>query len=341
MAKLYPQHGGFPAEDKYFKGWMFIGFSDAFPKGKIKARTYMNEDCLVYRSESGQLNMIEPYCSHFGVNMATGKVIGDDIQCPMHGRMYHGNGACRNAKYNGIRSWPVAENRGLAFAWFDNPALASSQQPEWPHPQFLNDTEFPSILWRHARVLELHHPVVPQNNGVDPRHFEFTHAMFGKVTQEGEFRADGYKAYCEMGAELQPPLSILSRGTSSKVTTYYEGPLNDYLISQSGANIQHLCNFLTVINGKTCKLTQIGIGQRSLNPITKIQDWVSAFFSWNATREDAPVWNNRKPMPQNYYPHQTDTAIRQFCEWTDSFEYFPDPEHPQHDDKPLKLVDVG
>ena len=264
------------AENKYFRGWMFIGFSDAYPKGKIKQRTFMNEDCLVYRAESGKLNMIEPYCSHFGVNMATGKVIGDDIQCPMHGRMFHGNGACRNARFRSIRAYPVAEYHGLVFAWFDEPG----KEPQWEHPQFMNGETFPDILWRHARILALHHPVVPQNNGVDPRHFEFTHAMFGKETIAGEFKADGHTAYCRMGAELQPPLSVLGRGNSSEVITYYEGPLNDYLISKVGDNVQHLCNFLTVIKGKRCKLTQIGIGRKSLNPLTRFQDLVSAFFSW-------------------------------------------------------------
>ena len=279
---------------------------------------------MLYRGESGQLNMIEPYCSHFGVNMEAGKVIGENIQCPMHGRIFKGDGTCRNAKFNAIRSYPVAENRGLVFAWFDDPAKPSACEPEWEHPQFMNQTDFPSILWRHARELELHHPSVPQNNGVDPRHFEFTHAMFGKVALEGEFKATGHKAYCKMGAELQPPLSILARGTTSIVDTYYEGPLNDYLVTVTGSNTAHLCNFLTVIDGKHCKLTQIGIGKRSFNPIRIVQDWISAFFSWNATREDAPVWNNRKPIEPDYYPHGTDTAIKAFCDWTDSYQYFPE-----------------
>ena len=327
------------AEKKYFRGWMFLGFSSAFPKGKIKTRKYMNEDCLLFRSESGKLNMIEPYCSHFGTNMETGKVMGENIQCPMHGRMFEGDGACRNAKFKSIRSYTVAENRGLVFAWFDEPGA----EPQWEHPQFMNEEEFPDILWRHARNLELHHPAVPQNNGVDPRHFEFTHAMFGKVTQEGDFEAEGHKATCKMATEVQKPLSTLARGNVAEVTAYYEGPLNDYLISKTGSNVAHLGNFLTVIDGKHCKLTQIGMGKRSYNPITRIQDLISAFFSWNATREDAPVWNNRKPIEQDYYPHDTDKAIKAFCEWTDTFQYFPgaDNEKAKANDKnTLKAVEI-
>lgn len=315
---------GAEVANRYFRGWMFIGFSSAYPRGRIRKRTFMNEDCLVYRSESGKLNMIEPYCSHFGVNMATGKVIKDYIQCPMHGRTFDGDGTCRNARFRSIRSYPVAENRGLAFAYFDHPGV----EPQWDHPQFLNEEEFPDILWRHARVLELHHPSVPQNNAVDPRHFEHTHSMFGKVTQEGEFRAAGHEAFCTMGTQLLPPLSKAAGGDTSEVVTYYSGFLNDYLQSRVGTKTQHLCNFLTVIEGKKCKLTQIGIGRKTRNPLKWFENVTSAFGSWYATYEDAPIWNNRKPQAPDNYPHQTDKAIAEFGAWVDSFEYTREPDEP-------------
>ncbi|NRB41023.1 MAG: Rieske 2Fe-2S domain-containing protein [Pseudomonadales bacterium] len=327
------------AEKKYFRGWMFLGFSSAFPKGKIKTRKYMNEDCLLFRSESGKLNMIEPYCSHFGTNMATGKVISDDIQCPMHGRMFKGDGACRNAKFKSIRSYPIEENGELVFGWFDEPGV----EPQWEHPQFINEEEYPDILWRHGRKLELHHPSVPQNNGVDPRHFEFTHAMFGKVSLEGNFKAEGHKATCKMGAELTQPLATLAKGDTAEITTLYDGPLNDFLISKTGSNLAYLGNFLTVIDGKHCQFTQIGLGKRTLNPLKKFQDLVSAFFSWNATREDEAVWSNRKPQEQDYYPHETDQAIKAFSEWVDTFQYFPDPDRQKTvaDDKnKLKVAQI-
>jgi hypothetical protein len=38
-------------------------------------------------------------------------------------------------------------------------------------------------------MLELHHPSVPLDNSVDPRHFEYAHSMFGKHVKDGEFKA--------------------------------------------------------------------------------------------------------------------------------------------------------
>ncbi len=325
-------------ENKYFRGWMFIGLSKNFPKGKIKKRTFMHEECLVYRAESGELNMVEPYCSHFGVNMATGKVIKDYIQCPMHGRTFKGDGTCTKVEQKSIRSYPVAEDRGLAYAWFDNPGV----EPQWEHPKFLNDEDLPDILWAHARTMDLHHPSVPQNNAVDPRHFEFTHSMFGKETVPGEIRTEGHEAWCKMGTELLSPLKNVAGGDTSEVITYYSGFLNDYLQSRVGAEVQHLCNFLTVIDGKKCKLTQVGVGKKSLNPIKRFQDWVGAFGSWYATYEDDPIWSNRKPIEPDYYPHETDKAIKAFTDWADSFAYTPEPEPEsvEPEGKKLKLAQI-
>lgn len=302
-----------------FRGWMFIGFSDQFPKGRIKPRTYMHDECLVFRSQSGELNLVEPHCSHFGVNMSTGKVVKDMLQCPMHGRTFHGDGRCANSRYRPIRSWPVHEDRGLAFAWFDREGV----EPQWDPPSYLDDDEFPDIVWRHSRDLELHHPSVPQDNAVDPRHFEFTHSMFGRQLEEGHFEADGHKAVGTMATQILPPLSWAS-GDRSSVTSWYDGPLNNRLTAEAKGHKSELVNLLTIVEGRRCKLTQIGIGRKSLNPLLRFRDAVGMAASWYATKEDAPVWNNRKVQPIDPYPHETDQAILQFREWFDGFAYIDD-----------------
>lgn len=301
-----------------YRGWMFIGLSKDHPKGRITPRTLMNEECLVFRSETGALHVIEPYCSHFGVNMATGTVVKDCIRCPMHGRVFRGDGTGANPTHRPIRSYPVAEDRGLAFAWFDHEGV----EPRWDPPAFLDD-ERPDVLWRHARTLSLHHPSVPLDNSVDPRHFEFTHSMFGKHLEEGRFEADGHRGHGTMATELTAPLSYVSGGRST-VETWFDGPLNTHLRASTGDRGSDLCNFLTIEEGKRCVLTQIGIGVRSWNPLRLFEDTVGMAASWYATREDAAVWNDRKDQPTDDYPHQTDATLASFREWFDGFAYSPD-----------------
>ena len=109
-----------------YRGWMFIGFSKEYPRGKIRPRTFMHEDCLVFRTEAGELKMIEPYCSHFGVNMTTGKVKNDCIQCPMHGRLFNGDGTGKNPKL--VRFVPIRwlKNAGWSLPGLIVPVLSPS-----------------------------------------------------------------------------------------------------------------------------------------------------------------------------------------------------------------------
>lgn len=298
---------------------MFIGFSREYPAGEIRARTFMNEQCLVFRAESGELRMIEPYCSHFGVNMRSGRVVKECIQCPMHGRVFRGDGRGANARHRPIRAYPISENRGLAYAYFDQPGV----QPSWEAPQFLDPEQFPDILWHHKRTLELHHPSVPLDNSVDPRHFQFTHRIFGKCTADGVFEPNGHRAKGTMATSLAAPLSSLAGGEQSVVTTWFDSPLNTHLRSEVNGNCSDLCNFLTVVEGNRCVLTQVGIGQRSKSPFKLAAQALAFAGSWFATYEDIPVWCDRREQEPDNDPHQTDRSLAAFREWFEGFAYEP------------------
>ncbi|MDZ7734182.1 MAG: hypothetical protein U5R31_14920 [Acidimicrobiia bacterium] len=58
----------------------------------------------------------------------------------------------------------------------------------------------------------------------------------------------------------------------------------------------------------------MGIGHRSWNPLRLVQDVVGFAASWYATKEDAAVWNDRKPQEPDDYPHQTDATLACFRE---------------------------
>lgn len=301
-----------------YRGWMFIGFSRDYRVGQVKQRTFMNEECLVFRTEAGALSMVEPYCSHFGVNMATGRVRKECIQCPMHGRLFRGDGRGASPKHRPIRAYPVDEHGGLAFAYFDHAGV----EPQWGAPRLITD-ECPDVLWHHKRMLSLHHPSVPLDNSVDPRHFQFTHKIFGKHTVDGEFTPDGHRALGTMATTLAAPLAALAGGAESKVTTWFDSPLNTHLRSEVKGNASDLLNLLTIVEGKKCLLTQIGIGKRSRRPIELFNNAVAFAGSWYATYEDLPVWNNRRPQPLDNDAHQTDRALEDFREWFETFAYEP------------------
>jgi hypothetical protein len=125
-----------------------------------------------------------------------------------------------------------------------------------------------------------------------------------------------------MATQLTAPLSVLA-GDRADVITHFDSPLNTYLQAKVGPDESDLCNFLTIIEGKHCLLTQIGIGRRSLNPLRWAADALGFLGSWYATWEDAAVWNNRKVQEPDNYAYQTDKALADFREWFEGFAYEP------------------
>ena len=131
-----------------YRGWMFIGFSREYPKGKIKARTFMNEECLVFRSNSGKLNMVEPYCSHFGVNMTTGRVVKDSILCPMHGRVFHGDGSGAIVRPGNAReSYLVRRLFGLGTERVQMPLGVDADNPTEVNPPLSREQMWVVMSW--------------------------------------------------------------------------------------------------------------------------------------------------------------------------------------------------
>lgn len=241
------------------------------------------------------------------------------FSAPCTAGSFEGDGCAAAPGQRGIRGYTVAEDRGLAFAWFDH----AGAEPAWEPPALFDDDQFPRVLWHHSRLLELHHPSVPMDNSVDPRHFQHTHSMFGKCLEDGTFEPSGHRAVGRMATEITPPLSYAS-GDRAEVYTEFHGPLNTYLRATSGGRDSHLCNLLTIIEGKHCRLTQIGVGRRSRNPLRWLEDGVGFLGSWYATYEDAAVWNNRKVLEPDNDAHQTDRTLAEFREWFDGFLFDPE-----------------
>lgn len=93
---------------------------------RLMARTLLDEPVLMYRLESGEPVALSDRCPHRFAPLHSGKLIGDDVQCPYHGLRFDKNGAC---VYNPIgsgaipakartRVFPVAEHEGIVWIWF-------------------------------------------------------------------------------------------------------------------------------------------------------------------------------------------------------------------------------
>lgn len=82
----------------YPNGWFCVCFSHELKVGQVNTIPFMGQDLVLYRTMSGIVRAIEPYCPHLGAHLGHGgKVSGEEIICPFHGLSFNPDGVCVNA----------------------------------------------------------------------------------------------------------------------------------------------------------------------------------------------------------------------------------------------------
>lgn len=169
-------------------GWFQIGWSEQLAVGGVLPMRYFGRELVAYRTEDGELVVLDAYCEHLGANMAYGgSVHGRDIQCPFHGWRWGPNGKNTCIPYQGtvnrvrrVGTWTTAERDGVMYLWHD----ANKEPPTCPVPSVFE-------LFEGSGSADRYHPAYPEGtfaseplpihpqyvieNGVDFAHFKYVH----------------------------------------------------------------------------------------------------------------------------------------------------------------------
>lgn len=172
-------------------GWFHIGWSGEIAPGAVKPMKYFGKDLVAFRSEDGELAVLDAHCHHLGAHLGYGgKVRGKSVVCPYHGWQWDTQGRNTLIPYQDnvirklLRKWTVAERFGLIFLWHD-PAGGAPREG-WELPNIFTDyPEMPAAreedfypCWPDALVDkpgERIHPQYVQENVCDTTHFRHTH----------------------------------------------------------------------------------------------------------------------------------------------------------------------
>lgn len=172
-------------------GWFHIGWSDEIPAGTVKPLKYFGQDMVAFRSEGGELAVLEAHCHHLGAHLGyESKVVGDAVVCPYHGWRWNTQGKNSHIPYQDevirkqLRKWDVVERFGMIFIWHD-PAGGPPREG-WELPDLF--TDYPELAptsedafypcYPNAVVTnykEVMHPQLVQENVCDSTHFRHTH----------------------------------------------------------------------------------------------------------------------------------------------------------------------
>jgi 5,5'-dehydrodivanillate O-demethylase len=165
--------------------WHPIAGIDELDKEAIKPVRVLGEDLVLYKDLSGNYGLLERRCAHRGADLAYGFVEKNGLRCNYHGWQYDHAGACIAQPYQDViapqgtmcariklRSYEVRACAGLLWAY-----LGPQPAPELPI--------WEPFLWRNGFVQAVFADVPcnwlqTQENSIDPLHFEWMHANWGR-----------------------------------------------------------------------------------------------------------------------------------------------------------------
>ncbi|MBS1869983.1 MAG: Rieske 2Fe-2S domain-containing protein [Actinobacteria bacterium] len=163
----------------YPNGWFAVAFADELPPGRVLRPRFMGEDLVVYRTRSGVVRAVEPYCPHLGAHLGHGGwVEGEQIVCPFHRFAFDVSGTCVRTGY-GTRPpsarlvrREVREVNGAILVWHH----AGGAPPDWEVPARSRDG-FPAPFRQLSTLVD--HPQDIVENAVDIGHIGPVHGYRG------------------------------------------------------------------------------------------------------------------------------------------------------------------
>lgn len=158
------------------RGWFVVAFSSELPAGSVSTLRYFGRELVAYRGASGQAYLKDAYCPHLGAHLGHGGTVeGETVRCPFHGWRFDGEGRCAEVPGSKItpekariRAYPVREQNGVIFAFYD-----PEERTPWALPVLDEEgwTEGKTIHWRGLRT----HAREVFENTVDTAHIGPVH----------------------------------------------------------------------------------------------------------------------------------------------------------------------
>lgn len=168
---------GTPMGNLLRRYWHPVGVVSELEREPVQPVRLLGEDLVLFRTERGELGLVEPRCAHRGLSLAYGIPRENGLRCAYHGWTYNTEGkvvdmpfepACLPLK---IKSYLVEALGGLVFAY-----LGPEPAPLLPRfDLFVRDD-----MDRYVEITPLPcNWLQCMDNSVDPVHFEHLHAAFG------------------------------------------------------------------------------------------------------------------------------------------------------------------
>lgn len=161
------------------EAWYCVGDMEQLKQKKSFSTQVGKQELVVFQSTDGKVHCLDAFCSHMGLRLSTGDVIGDKIRCKFHHWSYSGNGSafdsgCKKLEENkNLNSYPVELRYGLIWIW-------AGKTPRYPLPFHQDLKEYTYLKGKlYSRPS---HPHISLLNALDIQHVNTVHALELNVT---------------------------------------------------------------------------------------------------------------------------------------------------------------
>ena len=124
----------------FTQSWFPLCVSSAVGRGQIIGVDFLDGRVVVFRGQSGAVQVLSAYCPHLGADLSVGDVQGDAVRCAFHHWQYNRDGICVKTGIGDpppptacLFKFPTIEKHGLIWAY--NGEKPSFAIPDFPYPE--------------------------------------------------------------------------------------------------------------------------------------------------------------------------------------------------------------
>ena len=156
----------------------------------------LGEKLLAFRDTSGQVGLIDEFCSHRGVSLYFGRNEENGIRCAYHGLKFDRHGNCvdvpsapQACAHMGLKSYPCIERAGIVWAYMG----PQDKRPPEPGVEWANLPD--SHVYVSKRLQECNY-LQAMEGGIDTAHVSYVHRyeVDGDPMHQGTRAVDYIKA---------------------------------------------------------------------------------------------------------------------------------------------------
>ncbi|MGB5809171.1 MAG: Rieske 2Fe-2S domain-containing protein [Polyangiales bacterium] len=193
-------------------GWFQVGYSHELAPGDVVPLKYFGQDLVMFRTEDGELSVLDAFCPHLGAHLGHGGTVkGNEIECPFHAWRFGPDGRCtavpyaaRKPRKASVTKWHVREVADLIMCWHHADGAPPSWEvpqeiPEWGTAEGARNDEWTD--WETADWIVNSCSLEMAENGVDAAHFRYLHGTTNLPESQATFEGPVQRVYSATGMD--------------------------------------------------------------------------------------------------------------------------------------------